>query len=103
MEARTVILTLGGAAALARELGMPAGEKAAGTIRAWAHRGSIPGEWMAAVSRAAARQGRPEINEAMLAAIAERRSLAARGLSTGSSGITAPPLGRLQRPCEPTA
>lgn len=71
---RNVIKALGGAAAVARELGLPGNDVGARVVRGWISRKSIPGDWFSPIARVAARLGKPEINESSLARMAEERA-----------------------------
>jgi len=50
MQIAEIITRLGGAAAVARQLGLPSKDVGAKRVRAWALRGSIPGEYWAAIA-----------------------------------------------------
>lgn len=73
MNVREIIEKLGGAAIVAREMGLPGGDVGAKQIRAWCFRDSIPAEWFAALSRTAEGLGNSEITVEFLAQMAEER------------------------------
>lgn len=74
-DVKHIIKSLGGAAELARLLGMPEGGVGATAVRAWSLRDAIPGNWFAAIERVARAKGRLDISVSSLAALAERRRL----------------------------
>lgn len=75
MDVKTIVKTMGGAATLARKLGMPDGDVGAKAVRAWVNRDSIPAVWFTAIASAARSEGHGEITVETLAGLAERRRL----------------------------
>jgi hypothetical protein len=73
MDVKGVINSLGGAAELARKLGMPGGGVGATAVRAWNLRQSIPAAWFNKIADVARREGVAAITVESLADLAVQR------------------------------
>ena len=75
MRISEIILSLGGAAVVARHIGLPAGDVGPKRVRAWALRNSIPAEYWAALTAYSERSGKGVTLE-VLATAHDTRSIA---------------------------